>query len=376
MRRLRLTRTTWVVTIALVVLAAAYVGALFVARQYYEPPSPDASTYNGEAGGAKAYYLYLARLGYDVGRLEEFESVPAGTGTIVLITPLVRYPTPSETRMIQRWVNRGGRLVLIGSVATKLHEALGFGFTHVASAESIARPSQPGALVRGVSRIALRDRARVTATDGAVTYLSDQNGAAMVLLRLGRGSIVMLADSFPVANRGLDLEDNYALAADLGGPAGGRILFDEFHHGYSIAPGPLGILSLPSRYALVALVIACALLLYGWGKRLGPAVSYEPAPQRSVTEYAYSLGGLFETAGARAEVVKMLAAGLASRAGRQAAVGADQYEALRGLVANLVKKGESEEISQEEIAQLGRQVYEARMGVERVGRTRRRKTAL
>lgn len=375
MQRLGLTRTTWFVVIAMVTLAVLYVAVLIVARDYYEPPSPDASSYSSAPGGTKIFHAYLSRLGYRVGRLEEFDRIPRSAQTVILVSPFVRFPDSSEIGAMRAWVRQGGRLVLIGSMNTDAHEAFGFGFSHVASKASVARPSQPGAFVRGVSRVALRSTARLSASTKSVAYLEDASGPVLEYRRWGRGSVVVLSDSFPITNEGIGRVDHYALAANLVGSAQSEVLFDEFHHGYSTAPGPLGILTPSSRYALIALALACILFLYGWGKRLGPAVAREPVPQRSVTEYAYSLGGLFEVAGARADAISMLAAGLQRRAGRQAA-GREEFESSRKLAERLAARAGEGTISDQEISDYGRQAYEARMGVERVGRGRRRKKAV
>lgn len=376
MRRLKLTRTTWIVTIALVMLAGAYITALLVAKQYYEPPSPDASTYSSAPGGAKALYLYLARLGHRVDRLEEFERVPPNARTVVLITPLVRYPNKTDAKMMRRWVGEGGRLVLVGPIGTTLHSSFGIAFSHIASKSSTARPSQPGALVRDISGVRLRGTSRLVGPDAAVTYLADSDGPVVQLFRFGRGTVITLSDSYPVSNAGIGSGDGYALASNLVGSARGYVLFDEYHHGFSVAPGPLGILAASSRYGLIALVIACVIFLYAWGKRLGPAVTCEPDAQRSATEYAASLGGLFESAGARTEALKMLAAGLERRAGRRVAVHGEELDATRALAARLGKRVEQGDMTPEEFYELGSQVYDARMGVEAVGRRRRRKEAM
>lgn len=374
--KLRLTRTTWAVVVPLALLAVVYVAALYVAKSYYEPPSPDASSYNGAPNGTKVFYLYLARLGHQLGRLEQSERIPRGVGTLVLVTPLVREPTIAETKMMNRWVARGGRLVLVGSVVTSLHENFGFGFSHYGSRWASARPSQPGPLVAGISRVKLRDRARLGGTDFAVSYLEDGNDSVLAYRRWGRGSVVALADSFPVTNAGISRADNFALAANLAGSDDGRILFDEYHHGYSTAPGPLGILAPSSRYGLGALALACLLFLYGWGRRLGPALSFEPRPSRPATEYAYSLGELFETAGARGQALGILGAGLKRRMGHRAAPAGGDFDATSRLAANLTEMAKVDEVSQHEFSRLGRQAYEARMGVERIGRGKRRKAAL
>ncbi len=375
MARPKLTRTTWVVAILMIALAVLYVAVLLVAKDYYEPPSPDASSYSSEPRGTKVLYLYLSRLGYRVGRLEQFDRIPRSAGTVLLMSPFVHSPTRSEARAMRAWVARGGRLVLVGPISTQAHAHFGYGFTHVASKASLARPSQPGELVRGVTRVSLRGTARLTSSDESIVYLQDGSGAVLAYQPWGRGCVVALSDTFPVTNEGIAREDHYALAANLADPGGGAVLFDEFHHGYSTAPGPLGMLSPSSRLALAVLAVGCILFLYGWGKRLGPAVSCEPAPQRSVTEYAASLGELFEAAKAGGEALAILATGLNRRLGRRAS-SRGEHESDRALIASLLSRSKSGEVPPDELLELGGHVYEARMGVEHVGRSGRRTSSM
>jgi hypothetical protein len=135
------------------------------------------------------------------------------------------------------------------------------------------------------------------------------------------------------------------------------------------------MISPSSRLAILVLAIGGILFLYGWGKRLGPAVSCEPAAQRSVTEYAVSLGELFETAGAGGDALAMLAAGLSRRLGRRAS-SRGENDSDRALIATLLSKAKSGEVSSDELAELGGHVHEARMGVEHLGRSGRRTSTL
>lgn len=371
--RPKLARTTWAVSIALTLLAIVYVGAMVVAQAYFEGPSPDVSTYNSGKNGAQAYYLYLSRLGYRVSRLEQFDQIPRRPRTLVLVTPLVRDPMSAEVRLIRNWVGRGGRLVLIGPGTSEIHSTFGVRSGDSGSGRRVARPVQPGALVRSVSRVMPGSRARFWSDATNVTYLSDAAGAVLVARDFRKGTVVAMAANYPIRNDGILRDDHPALAANLAGPAGSAVVFDEYHHGYSTAPGPFGLMSPSSRYAWALLAAACVLFLYGWGKRPGPALAYERPVGRRVTEYAYSLGALFESAGARAEVARMLATGLARRTSRRPGKGGRELEEMHRLIAELGERAGAGYVSQQEIAQLGRRAYEARMGVERIGKGRRGK---
>jgi hypothetical protein len=115
-QRLAIIITVLVVLVILIGLnAASYVK---VEQSPDSEGSPDRSTFNSGATGTRALYDFLQEAGYQVGRWRESPSALRSTNgskpaTLVVVgRTLVRF-TKSEREDVLRWVENGGRLVLI-----------------------------------------------------------------------------------------------------------------------------------------------------------------------------------------------------------------------------------------------------------------------
>jgi hypothetical protein len=115
-QRLAIIITVLVVLVILIGLnAASYV-------KVEQPPdseqSPDRSTYNSGATGTRALYDFLHEAGYQVARWREPPSAllsfngPKPATLVIVGRTLVRF-TKSEREDVLRWVENGGRLVII-----------------------------------------------------------------------------------------------------------------------------------------------------------------------------------------------------------------------------------------------------------------------
>jgi hypothetical protein len=89
-------------------------------------------------------------------------------------------------------------------------------------------------------------------------------------------------------------------------PPGGRIQFDEYHHGYFTPPSTTGIvLGSPWGWAAAYAVIAIALYLILSGRRFGrPVPLREEIARRSSAEYVESMADLFQRGGKRAYILR------------------------------------------------------------------------
>jgi hypothetical protein len=104
------------------------------------------------------------------------------------------------------------------------------------------------------------------------TLASDpsDHGAEAVERTFGNGTIVLVADTYPLSNEGLREARDAALIARIAGPAT-RITFDENHFGVSETGS---VTKLMRRYrlqgAVVILIVAAALFLWRSGSSLLP----------------------------------------------------------------------------------------------------------
>src|SRR5688572_23071135 len=137
--------------------------------------APDRSTMNSGGTGTLAFYEYLRQRGVPVSRwrrpLEEL-SGPDAPASLVMVGPLRRGVTTREAAPLLRWVEAGGRLVLIDRTPDpQLLPAAGRWLVHTEVADvpdpdtfpddaenmtrgvPLLRPSQPTALTRHVSEV-------------------------------------------------------------------------------------------------------------------------------------------------------------------------------------------------------------------------------
>ncbi len=128
-----------------------------------------------------------------------------------------------------------------------------------------------------------------------VPLLGDNLGTTVAFSRWGRGGVVVLSDSWPLANQGIARDDNFVLVLNaLRRRDPGRrltVTFDEYHQGYGKAPGILSLLGMPARLGLAQLGLAFLLLLFAVSRRFGrPVPLVEGGRERS--EYLSSMSAL------------------------------------------------------------------------------------
>src|SRR5258708_381683 len=115
-QRLAIVITVLVVLVILIGLnAASYVK---VEPAPISEESPDRSTFNSGATGTRALYDFLQEAGYQVARWREPPSALLSfngpkPGTLVIVGRTLVHFTKSEREDVLRWVEAGGRLVLI-----------------------------------------------------------------------------------------------------------------------------------------------------------------------------------------------------------------------------------------------------------------------
>lgn len=254
------------------------------------PEGPAGSSYATSPAGAAAWAELLTRSGHPVVQLrrplDDAVLPPRSTLIVLGADSLSR----AAGRKLDQFVRAGGRLVIGGGNPAATLPAL--------------LPESPGWTDSGsivVKRVAfLPEVAGVssvrTAGDGAWTsgpgtpVLDGARGPELIVLKLGRGQIALLADAAPVENQLLASADNAQLALDLAGPRGAPVIFAEALHGYGEATG---LAAIPARWWVVfaLLCLAWAAWALARGRRIGPAEEpvSEPVPPRSA--YVEALAG-------------------------------------------------------------------------------------
>jgi hypothetical protein len=252
----------------LVIVAAAV--DTFVPSQH----GPTSSSYATTSGGLAAYAELLARAGHPVTELRRAPApgVLSSSQTVVLLDPDLLLRT--QGRALLDFVKAGGDLVIGGSGGTE------FLATILSRPPALRSPAPKSArpLTATPETAGLRDVA--TSGDGGWSPATTPAGMRpalglpgspplLLVGRVGRGRIALLADASPLQNRLLATADNARLGVDLAGPAHRPVVFVESVHGYGVARG---LAALPSRWwwMVGGLGLAAVAWIAGRWRRLGP----------------------------------------------------------------------------------------------------------
>ncbi|MCS6938510.1 MAG: DUF4350 domain-containing protein [Roseiflexus sp.] len=277
------------------------------------PQTPNVpSTYSSAPDGALALYEWVRAMGYDARRLEyrPFE-LTDDDAVLVMLSPSEAI-SRAHARDILEWVERGGTLIFADDAPTvfsqsdALLEALKMRITVLTDTQMIERvPAlQPVFDQPPVRELTVRTRRTLTPQRDDYAPLFGAPGQMLIAgMRIGNGYVYISATAHPFTNVGLRDPQNAALALNMlrRAPPGGRILFDEYHHGLTAPPSATdGLLTTPWGWAGVYVATATALFLLLGGRRFGRAVPLrEETARRSSAEYLDSMADLYQRGGKR-----------------------------------------------------------------------------
>ena len=181
----------------------------------------------------------------------------------------------------------GGHLVAGGRRADLLAQALIEGDTPNWRRSGTKNPRAllPVPQTRGVVEARTAGEGAWTDAGSALPVIGAAGDSLLLVARVGRGRVSLLADSSPLQNRLLGQADNAALALALSGNDG-PLAFLETPHGYGEARG-LRALPAEVQWALGLLIAAALLFMAARGRRLGPPETLErplPPPRAAYVE--------------------------------------------------------------------------------------------
>jgi hypothetical protein len=331
---------------ALLVLIAAVCILAVIAVAAAIPPNDETNPSSRSAGtlGTLALYTWFSRLGLDVNRITGSFNLQS-SDLVFCYDPTVALSSGDVTR-IMSFLQSGGDLVLavtpgsfdnaaplLGQLGVDPAVSLGAGVA------TVAQPFDSTDRVQSVpvgAGLTLNDRAPL------VPMLTEQGHVVAGMVRIGDGRAYILGDTQPLSNDGLRHDDSSLLALSLlQRSRGGRISFDEFHHGEgpgaggaaAIFGGPVGLAAL-----LVALVVLMALALNG--RRLGkPAYDGGSAAVPSATAYVTAMGQLFSRSRQRGPIAARYAEELKRRIG--GATGVDWHLDDATFCAGIATSGDA-----------------------------------
>lgn len=296
-----------------------------------EPAS--ASSYASGDEGALALFRWTQALGYDSRRLEYRDfTLDENDAALIMLNPSEAI-TLDEADAITHWVENGGMLIvaddsssLFGASRTLLREldvrrdiySDTTTLEHATSAQPLLDQPPAGAVPIDTGYVLAPD------TNAYVTVLSAAGEAIMIGSKRGAGYVYVSAATRPFTNAGLRDPNSAALVLNLLRrlPPGGRVQFDEYHHGRVAPPSTTGILlANPLGWAALYAVLAVGLYLMLSGRRFGRPVPLKAdIARRSSAEYVESMADLFQRGGKRAYILRHFYQSFKRRLARPAGV--------------------------------------------------------
>ena len=290
--------------------------ALGPGRQPQDNNPSRPTTHSSAQEGALALYNWMRAIGYDSRRLEyRAFALDERDAALVILNP-DQPINRTQSREILGWVARGGTLIFADDSSAlfgpsnalldelKVETAV---YSTTANIEQAA-PAQP-ALDQPPTGTAQVQTGRMLVFQRTdyVKLVGVADAIVVAGLKHGRGYIYLSAATRPFTNEGLRDPENAALVLNMlrRVPAGGRVQFDEYHHGFFTPPSTGKILlGNPWGWAAAYAVVVIALYLILSGRRFGrPIPLKEEVVRRSSAEYVESMADLFQRGGKRAYIL-------------------------------------------------------------------------
>jgi len=272
-------------------------------------PAPDpgrgtSSTYSAGPAGARAAYLTLRRLGYEVDRsIEPLTAFTADPPATVLILSGQNEASEQDKRALDRFVRSGGVVLTVGERGAELLRATPaeaqLPQPFVTRETDVHRPVMPSPLTEDASEITMSPTAPVSTLGAAYSTLYGAERAVVASARIGEGRAVWWAAATPLTNQHILERDNLPLLLNVvGRPGERRVVWDEHYHGHIRSLWSY-VAGTPLVWAAVQIgLLGCAGLLT-YSRRQGPVRAAATDGRTSPMEFVEMLGALYKRAAAR-----------------------------------------------------------------------------
>jgi hypothetical protein len=279
-----------------------------------------ASSYSSRDDGAKAAFLVLKELGYDVERsLEPVADITAPPDeTVLVLASPSKPPTAQDKRALRLFIEQGGIVVATGAALAYLPELGardgigGLKKDDKPTAYRRAKDADDG-MTKGAPEIQLapervyhpvHDDARPASRyeeiySGTVEDVAEARYVAGVLrAQFGKGQAIWWTGSTPLLNSQIKSPGHVELLLNTLGPPDERtVLWDEFGHGYQRSfASYLGGTPLPAAGAQLALIAGLA--VFTFSRRRGPIHHVVKETRASPLEFVEAMAALYHKAGA------------------------------------------------------------------------------
>ncbi len=270
--------------------------------------SPDHASTSDAADGTSALRAYADALGHSSGSVEGDFILSPSSGLLFVFTPTTGFSS-GEVQQLNSWMQSGGVLVYAAEDGDPQLDAQ-FGLRRSPTAVP-AKAHAAAPILGGVDTVGGADGARAfRPTAAQVPLLRSEAGDVLAVRQdVGHGQLVALTDPLILCNGFLGTPDNGRFAADLIAmtPSGGRVWFDEFHHGAAATASPeTAWMTTPWGIALLSVVVIVFVGLALRGRAFGPRIPLRAREDRSTAEYAVAVGSLLHRTGARRVTLEAL----------------------------------------------------------------------
>ncbi len=307
----------------------------------------DPSISNNRDHGSRAFFEWTRLLGYRPAVAHfDWSHLPHNASMLVSIAPETNRPSDSllpssdftgtltaqDADGITEWLKDGRTLLIMTSVLPsdfsvkdtsggppdtttdddQFGNKMGFAVQSTQQGNQASFvPLQPNPLVAGVTSIRLtegtsrayREKRDYVTLFASVVPLHDKLASvepAVMVFKVGKGRVIVIADDFFASNRNLPEADNAAFLANVittSGPRGSVILFDEFHRGIAAESTSMwSSMGISLQSLTIQGILICFLALFLVMPRFGAIKELRRTEARSSGEYLTSLAGLYRRA--------------------------------------------------------------------------------
>jgi hypothetical protein len=305
-------RASWLLVLLLFGVFAGTVGYVLWQRARAGKGFPEYSVYSEDADGLAESARFLRNLGWEPVAVTRPVQHTRYRGLLVLAEPERSALLPGETpdipegdvKALLRWVEQGNTLLYCSRHRTRLHDELGLGVVTDEEAgpedKVLADVGDAGLYTEEVRRVAVEGRGSLDGPGLPLWWVEGRPGA--VLLRRGKGRVLVTADPSPLTHRGLRREDNavFVYNVALKDARDGKVYFDEYHHGLRSGGGFWGYLAYHGAgWVLAPAALLVAVGVWAVAVRLGPAVPTPKPARADAVDYASAVARIYERAGVR-----------------------------------------------------------------------------
>jgi len=268
------------------------------------PPAPEyapvPSIYASGSGGARAAYLLLRDLHFDVRAWEEPPSALAtqlATPAVLILAEPSESPSKADVAALRKFVEAGGRVLFCGASIPKFFPKADVSDPVEGIEWKEFSANLPSATTRAADKVILRPEVYWgTPGPSQLALYGSEDSAAIVSWQIGNGEVLWWAGATPLTNAGITKSGNLNLFLNSIGE-GRPIYWDEYFHGQRASLFSY-VEKTPVVWAGVQILLAALILLFTFSRRSGPIVMPGSVSRLSPLEFVDTMGALYQHAGA------------------------------------------------------------------------------